>query len=67
MQKWEYLIYQPRHSEMYWMNGKQVKMNRLATEEEYEEMRYDLFNKLGEQGWELISSYHGFIFKRPKQ
>ena len=65
MQKWEY-VYIAADGRDYLMNGKK---------QEYEkgEDMFSLLNKLGRQGWEVISAgfhsadrlYDGFFLKRP--
>ena len=73
MQKWEYLFVSAEQSDEYrvrYINGKEVPDWKVG------DNIYDFANKLGEEGWELVSAPYTasapnwatgrLIFKRPK-
>ena len=72
MQKWEYLTYQfciGHKPEGYRINGELFERtfdHKALTDN----LKFDqaMLNKLGEQGWELVSQTDGevYYFKRPK-
>jgi hypothetical protein len=70
MQKWEYICVSVQHRENIHMreserfeillNGKITIPKMIYTQ------AYDYFNKLGEEGWEMVAvNQGGFYFKRP--
>lgn len=71
MQRWEYIVVVIERSGQYLVNGERLAIvgpDRQHTYERYLEMKSNVYNELGVQGWEFVSqdSQGALIFKRPR-
>jgi len=70
MERWEYALVSYNNGGVY-QNGTFTESREVSSFREAQEMLAEHFQKLGEEGWELISVPDGltgnYVFKRPKQ